>query len=115
MIRASLKFVKKNQIEIKVVESIDKIQYVGLDIKYGTFAENITTYGIDLHTHPIGTTFKINEVLLKITQIGKEPHELFGILKEVGTSIMFTEGIFAKVLHPGIISVGDCIEVVPKG
>ena len=100
------------QISLLALESIDKMQYEGLDIKYGTFAENLTTFGIEMHSHPIGTKFRINEAILELTQIGKEPHELFGVLKEIGTSIMFTEGIFAKVLQSGIISVGDSIEVI---
>ena len=100
------------QITLLAMESIDKMKYLGLDLTYGTFAENITTHGVELHTHPVGTKLRINNVLLEVTQIGKDPHELFGVLKQVGTSIMFTEGIFTKVLQPGRISVDDRIEVV---
>ena len=45
------------QITLLAMESIDKMKYLGLDLTYGTFAENITTHGVELHTHPVGTKF----------------------------------------------------------
>ncbi len=73
----------------------------------GSFAENITTAGIELHTLPVGTVLKIGEAELEITQIGKECHAGCEISKLVGQCIMPREGIFARVLKGGFIKAGD--------
>ena len=101
------------QVSLLALESIDKMRYLGAHISYGTFAENITTHGLNLHTLPIGTKFKINQVLLELTQIGKKCHQGCAIMTQTGKCIMPTEGIFTKVIHPGIITAGDPIEVIP--
>ena len=48
-----------------------------------------------------------------ITQIGKECHSHCEIHKKMGTCIMPTNGIFAKVIKGGTIKAGD--EIVIKG
>lgn len=102
------------QVSLLARESIEKIRNKGLDVQYGDFAENLTTEGIDLPVLPIGTTLKVGEnVLLRITKIGKECHTRCNIFKQVGDCVMPREGIFAEVLSDGIISVGDSIEVLP--
>src|SRR4030065_946379 len=61
------------QISLLANESIQKMKAMGLKVGYGDFAENITTEGIDLVNLPIGTTIRIGQdVLLRVTQIGKE-------------------------------------------
>ena len=103
------------QVSLLALESIDKMRYLGADISYGTFAENITTNGIKLHSLPIGTKFKIGKnVLLELTQIGKKCHHGCSIMQMTGKCIMPTEGIFTKVLQPGTITAGDSIEVIPN-
>jgi len=63
------------QVSLLGVESIDKMRREGFQINFGDFAENITTEGIVLNELPIGTKLEIGEnVLLEITQIGKECH-----------------------------------------
>ena len=44
------------------------------DIPVGAFAENILTEGLTLYTLPVGTRLQVGEVLLEVTQIGKECH-----------------------------------------
>ena len=62
---------------------------------------------------PVGTRFRIGEdVLLEMTQIGKECHSHCEIYKVMGDCIMPREGVFAKVLKGGKIKVGDSIEKV---
>ena len=78
----------------------------------GSFAENITTIGMELFTLPVGTKLKIGEAVIEITQIGKECHSGCEIAKIVGKCIMPTEGIFAKVVIGGEIKVGDEIEII---
>jgi molybdopterin adenylyltransferase len=101
------------QVSLLANESIDKMREKGLKAAYGDFAENITTEGIDLMRLPVGTTLKIGrEAILRMTQRGKECHTRCAIYYEMGDCVMPREGVFAEVLHPGEISVGDSIEVV---
>ncbi len=103
------------QISLLALESIEKMQKKGLDVKPGDFAENITTQGIDLVSLPIGTRFKIgNDTLLRVTQIGKECHNRCAIYYQAGDCVMPKEGIFAEVLIGGSIKEDDEIKLVPN-
>ncbi|MDD2310177.1 MAG: MOSC domain-containing protein [Desulfuromonadaceae bacterium] len=93
-------------------ESIDRMRALGLDVNAGDFAENITTSGIDLVSLPIGSRLKIGKTLLEVTQIGKECHNRCAIYYQAGDCVMPKEGIFVKVLEPGVIRAGDGILTV---
>lgn len=100
------------QVSLLGIESINKMIELGLtEVSYGLFAENITTEGIILYNLPVGTVLNIGEVVLEITQIGKECHNGCEIKNIVGHCIMPKEGIFAKVIKGGIIKVGDIISI----
>ena len=100
------------QISLLAQESIDKMTALGLDdLTPGKFAENITTQGMVLYTLPVGTILSLGDCRVEVTQIGKECHQHCEIYKKVGQCIMPNEGIFVKVLSPGIISIGDTITV----
>ena len=99
------------QVSLLAMESIDKMQGTGIDLKPGDFAENITTKGIDLVSIPIGTKISIgDEVVLEMTQLGKECHTACAIRKQVGKCIMPEEGIFGRVLRGGTVKPGDTIK-----
>jgi MOSC domain-containing protein YiiM len=51
------------------------------------------------------------EVLLEVSQIGKECHTRCAIFQQVGTCIMPLEGVFARVIRGGVVKPGDPIEV----
>ena len=100
------------QISLLAQESIDKMTALGLsDLVPGKFAENITTQGIELFTLPVGTRLRLGECLVEVTQIGKECHQHCEIYKKVGQCIMPHEGIFVKVLVPGVVRVGESIAI----
>ena len=73
----------------------------------GAFGENLVVQGIDFATLPIGTKFQCNDVVLELTQIGKECHSGCAIFKKMGECIMPKQGVFTKVLHSGVIHPGD--------
>lgn len=103
------------QVSLLAKESYDKFERSNLKkvcLKSGIFAENLTTEGIILHKLKIGTKLKINNVILKISKIGKKCHAVCTIAKKVGSCIMPKEGVFAKVLKGGEIKVGDEIEII---
>ena len=98
------------QVSLLAVESIDKMRGKGLELNYGDFAENITTEGIDLISLPVGTRLRAgDEVVLEMSQIGKECHADCAIRQQIGDCIMPREGIFARVIHGGTLKPGDMI------
>ena len=101
------------QVSLLDISSIDKMRKLGLNVNPGDFAENLTTEGIELVSLPIGQRIKVGqEVLLEITQIGKECHAGCAIFKQVGKCIMPKEGVFARVIHGGEIKTDDEINIV---
>jgi MOSC domain-containing protein YiiM len=99
------------QVSLLAIESIKKMQELGLNVNPGDFAENITTEGINLPELPIGTRMTIGEVELEVSQIGKECHTRCNIYYQAEDCVMPKEGIFAKVLKGGMIKEGDKIVV----
>ena len=100
------------QVSLLSYEKIEEFKSLGVDVNDGDFGENLIVEGIDLRTLPIGTHIQINEVLLEVTQIGKECHTGCAIAQTVGKCIMPTEGIFAKVLKGGIVKIGDTVNLL---
>lgn len=98
------------QISLLADESVEKIRKKMPEISSGAFAENITTSGINLIKLAIGTKLKVgNDVILSVSQIGKECHSPCHIYKTVGDCVMPREGIFAVVIKGGAIKPGDGI------
>jgi MOSC domain-containing protein YiiM len=103
------------QVSLLAMESIKKMQDKGLKVGPGDFAENITTEGIDLLSHPIGTRFGLgDEVIGELTQIGKKCHSKCAIYEMAGDCVMPREGIFIRVLNGGLVKVGDPIKVISE-
>jgi len=101
------------QVSLLGLESFNKMKDMGLnDLKYGDFAENLTTEGIILYELPVGTKLAIGETLHEVTQIGKECHTGCAIAQKVGKCVMPKEGIFTKVLKGGVIKEGDTIVIL---
>jgi MOSC domain protein len=66
-----------------------------------------------LYELAVGTHLQVgDDVILEITQIGKECHQGCEIMKQVGSCIMPTQGIFGKVLKNGTIRVGDEVSII---
>lgn len=98
------------QVSLLGLESINKMREKGLKVGFGDFAENITTEGIDLLNTAKGATLKLGEdVILEVTQIGKECHSRCAIYYQVGDCVMPKEGVFARVVQGGIVKTGDNI------
>ncbi|KPK33780.1 MAG: molybdenum cofactor sulfurase [Nitrospira bacterium SG8_35_1] len=94
------------QISLLAGESIDTVKEVLPTLKKGAFAENIITRGLDLSSLRIGDRLQIGaEVVLEITQIGKECHNSgCAIKKATGDCIMPREGVFAQVIKGGTLT-----------
>ncbi len=99
------------QVSLLAWESIETMRAKGLKVKEGSFAENITTEGLELHTLAVGTQMRLGTALVEVTQIGKVCHSHCAIYYAAGDCVMPREGIFVKVLEPGEVHTGDVVEV----
>ena len=103
------------QVSLMAAESIEAARANGLEVGFGDFAENIATTGVDWKTLPVGTRARLGgEVVIEITQIGKECHTRCAIFYKAGDCIMPREGVFARVIHEGTIRRGDPVEILPR-
>ncbi|MDR1733530.1 MAG: MOSC domain-containing protein [Oscillospiraceae bacterium] len=99
------------QVSLLAEESTLPLKAQFSHIAPGAFAENILTKGMTLHTLPIGTRLVIEDVLLEITQIGKECHTACEIRRLTGDCVMPREGVFARVLRGGVLRPGSPITI----
>lgn len=95
------------QVSLLSFERIEEFRNRGAKVEFGAFGENLVVSGFDFKTLPIGTQFQCNDVVLELTQIGKECHHGCNIFQTMGDCIMPREGVFCKVLRGGTIQEGD--------
>ena len=100
------------QVSLLSYEKIEAFRARGAAVEEGAFGENLIVSGIDFRRLPEGTRFRCGEVVLELTQIGKECHSGCEIFKQMGECIMPKEGVFARVLHGGTIREGDELTVI---
>lgn len=101
------------QVSLLAKESIEKAQKMGLKVSFGDFAENLTTEGLDLLRLPIGQRLKLGEdIMLEVSQIGKECLKPCAIYYKIGDCIFPREGTFARIIKGGRVKAGDTIEVM---
>lgn len=112
----------EKEVSLLAIESIRKLwQETGISAEPGSFAENITTEGIDLTSLPIGSQLQIREAKLEVIQIGKDPSQAHTYNYQ-GYSILPTKGVFCKVIESGEVKIGDAVRIIkgyelelPKG
>ena len=102
------------QVSLLSHEKIEAFRARGAQVEDGAFGENLVVSGIDFRSLPLGTKFQCNDVVLELTQIGKECHHGCAIFQAMGDCIMPREGVFTRVLHGGIIREGDNLEIVEE-
>ncbi len=96
------------QVSVLALESIERMRALYSEIEDGAFAENLITSGIDWRETTIGDRVRIGaEILMEVTQIGKECHHGCVIREKTGDCIMPREGIFCQVLQGGDLKPGD--------
>ena len=62
------------QVSLLGLEKIEEFRARGADVEFGAFGENLVIEGFDFRNIPVGTSFRIGDVLLEMKQIGKECH-----------------------------------------
>jgi molybdenum cofactor synthesis domain-containing protein len=96
------------QVSLLPLEKIEafRARNENVNIPFGAFGENIVVEGFDLSAMPVGSLFASGNVLLEMTQIGKDCHSHCNIFEVMGDCIMPREGVFARVLAGGVVKTG---------
>lgn len=81
------------QVSLLPFEKIEDFKSKGAQVTNGSFGENLIVEGFDLRSLPIGTLFRCNDVVLELTQIGKQCHAHCAIYHTMGDCIMPREGV----------------------
>lgn len=102
------------QVSLLSADKVRQFNEKGAGVEPGAFGENLVVEGFDFRALPVGTLLRCGPVLLEMTQIGKECHSHCEIFKKMGDCIMPREGVFARVLEPGTICVGDEMTLQPR-
>ena len=102
------------QVSLLSADKIAAFNEKGAGVIPGAFGENLVVEGFDFRALPVGTLLRCGDVLLEMTQIGKECHSHCEIYKKMGDCIMPREVVFARVLEPGEIRVGDEMTIEPR-
>ena len=103
------------QVSLLSADRINEFRARGAEVADGAFGENLIVEGFDFKSLPVGTVFQCGDVVLEMTQIGKECHSHCEIYKVMGDCIMPREGVFTKVLHGGVIREGDEMMILKMG
>ena len=102
------------QVSLLSHDKIEAFRARGAEVADGAFGENLVVEGFDFAKMAVGTRFRCNDVILELTQIGKECHNGCEIFKKMGDCIMPREGVFTRVLHRGIVREGDELVVLEE-
>ena len=102
------------QVSLLSHEQVEAFRARGASVEHGAFGENLVVEGFDFKALPIGTRFQCGDVVLELTQIGKQCHAHCEIYQVMGDCIMPREGVFARVLRGGTISAGDQLTILEE-
>lgn len=102
------------QVSLLNKEAIDDFNAKGGKVTYGAFGENIVVEGLDLASLKVGDILTSNDLVLEITQKGKECHDHCAIYYRVGECIMPRLGVFAVVTHGGVVHPDDEIKQIER-
>ena len=91
------------QVSLLSYDKVETFNKQGADVQDGAFGENLVVAGLDFSSFPVGTRLMAGDVVLEMTQIGKECHSHCAIYQRMGQCIMPTEGVFAEVIKEGEI------------
>lgn len=105
------------QVSLLMEESLERARAMTkpgakpVELRPGSFAENLTTSGLDLLALSLGDLLHTNRgVRLRVSKKGKECPRPCAIYYQMGDCLMPREGIFCEVLEGGAVRPGDELE-----
>jgi molybdopterin adenylyltransferase len=103
------------QVSLLAWENVERLnREQGLAALPGSFAENLTTEGLDTARLRVGDRLKVGErVVLEVEQLGKPP-EIAHTYSFQGHSLLPAVGVFCAVVVDGTVTAGDEILVLPR-
>jgi MOSC domain-containing protein YiiM len=97
----------ERQVSLLAIESIERANHKhGITAVPGSFAENLTTEGLDLGALKVGDRLRAGEAELVVVQLGKPPG-VAHTYNYQGVSILPREGVFCRVARSGWVRRGD--------
>lgn len=104
------------QVSLLAWERVQSVnQEHGLDAAPGSFAENLSTDGVDTRLLRVGDRLRLgSEVLLEVQQLGK-PAGIAHTYSYRSHSLLPSEGVFCRIVIGGTVAPGDEIEVLAPG
>lgn len=103
------------QIALLAWEHTERLNHTeNLDAVPGSFAENLSTIGLDTARLCVGDRLRIGEeVVLEVEQLGKPP-EIAHTFNFKGFRLLPSKGVFCGILTGGLVEEGDPITVLPS-
>lgn len=96
------------QVSLLSWEEVEKFRARGANVADGAFGENLLVKGYDFKSCPVGSIFKCNDVVLEITQIGKNA------IRNARSSIWWgTASCPERACSPGYCMAAGSMSVIP--
>ena len=98
------------QVSLLAWEEVERASRAwGITAVPGSFAENLSTEGLDTAALQVGDRLQVgDQVVLEVEQLGKPP-EIAHTYSFEGHSLLPTRGLFCGVITGGTVAVGDQI------
>lgn len=95
------------------IEKLNGLEKEGYPVEAGTTGENLTMSGLHVNHLPIGTILRFSGgVVIELTKVRKPCYVLDAIHPKLKEDIAGRCGLYAKVLHEGMLHIGDRVESV---
>jgi MOSC domain-containing protein YiiM len=91
----------------------DRETLEAMELQPGVLRENITTYGLNVNSLPIGQQLRIGEALLEVTMVCTPCNQMERIRPGLRKELWGRRGMLCRVLEGGVVRPGDLIERLP--
>ena len=113
---------------LMTAETIDELATRGYAVYYGAMGENLTTRGLDRRLLRTGQRYRVGSALIELTKVRApcSTQDVYGpAIKaeiydaqvkagDIASPRWGMSGFYAAVVEPGIITLGDLIELVSE-
>ena len=94
-------------------EVLQAIQAESFTVEAGQLSANLLTENLSLDELPVGAQLRIGDALLEIVERRKPCRSITKIDHRLTKRLVNQCGQLARVLHGGVVTVGDAIELIP--